>query len=407
MRITLINQFYVPDLAPTGHMSASLAEHRAEIGDQLTVITSAGGYVPGPSARESSAGKNPRVIHLWTPRLGKVHKLTRILDYAFFYLLASLRMMFMPPQDVIISLTTPPFVAWAGVLHKWLHPATRIVLWNMDCYPEIAERTGVLTEQSWISRFLRALNRQLFMRLDHVVCLDRAMRAVLKTHYARAERNPRFHIIPNWEPADQFPRDDVPQVWENAPELRVKDPFVVLYLGNAGFGHRFETILDAAEILKDEPFVFLFVGGGQKWSWLADAAEARSLRNVILQPYVAKETTPEVMAMADCALITMSDAALGLISPSKLHANLAMSLPILYIGPEGSNVDDAIQEYEVGLSIRHGDGAQCVAFLRQLRDNHALHQHYQSAARQAFERAYCDTRSLPLFDQILSSLKAS
>jgi len=148
----------------------------------------------------------------------------------------------------------------------------------------------------------------------------------------------------------------------------------------------------------------LFVGGGQKWSWLADAAEARDLQNVILQSYVSKETTPEVMAMADCALITMSDAALGLISPSKLHANLAMSLPILYIGPEGSNVDDAIQEYMVGLSIRHGEVAQCVGFLRQLRDDPYLHQRYKSAARQAFEQAYCDTQTLPIFDQIISSL---
>ena len=30
-------------------------------------------------------------------------------------------------------------------------------------------------------------------------------------------------------------------------------------------------------------------------------------------------------------------------SPSKLHANLAAGLPVLYVGPEGSNVDEAIK----------------------------------------------------------------
>jgi glycosyltransferase involved in cell wall biosynthesis len=336
--------------------------------------------------------------------LGKAYKLTRILDYVTFYLLATLRMMVMPRQDVIISLTTPPFIAWAAILHKRLHPTTKVVLWNMDCYPEIAERTGVITQGRWISRFLRALNHQLFMRIDHVVCLDRAMRSLLEAHYPRTKQRPDFHIIPNWEASSQFSADLVLQTWQDIPDLGIEDPFLILYLGNAGFGHRFETILETAEILKDEPFVFLFVGGGQKWPWLASAAANRDLENVILHPYVPKETTPQVMATADCALITMSDAALGLISPSKLHANLAMSLPILYVGPAGSNVDDAIQENAIGLSIRHGEVAQCVSFLRNLRNDPALHDQYKNASRQAFEASYCDGKTLPQFDSLLTSL---
>ena len=404
MRLTLINQFYATDLAPTGHMASSLAEHRALNGDQVTVITSVGGYVPESRHRSRSISTNPRVISLWTPRLGKAYKLTRVLDYGVFYLLVALRMVFLPRQDVIISLTTPPFIAWAAGLHKWLHPTSQIVLWNMDCYPEIAERTGVLMQGRWISRFLRALNRQLFMRIDHVVCLDRAMRTLLETHYARAKQGPDFHIIPNWESAAQFSQDRIYPTWKDLPDLGIENPFIILYLGNAGFGHRFETVLEAAEILKAEPFIFLFVGGGQKWPWLANAAANRDLKNIILHPYVSKETTPEVMSMADCALITMSDAALGLISPSKMHANLAMSLPILYIGPKGSNVDDAIQEHAVGLSIRHGEVAHCVDFLRKLRRDPALHIQYKNASRQAFESAYCDTKTLPQFDSLLSSL---
>jgi hypothetical protein len=52
MRITIINQFYPPDLSPTAHLAASLAEHRAALGDEVTVITGRAGYVPtGRSAR--------------------------------------------------------------------------------------------------------------------------------------------------------------------------------------------------------------------------------------------------------------------------------------------------------------------------------------------------------------------
>ena len=54
---------------------------------------------------------------------------------------------------------------------------------------------------------------------------------------------------------------------------------------------------------------------------------------------------------------------LGVMSPSKLHSNLAMSLPVIYIGPVKSNVDDAIQRFDFGVSIRHGDVDCLVAAL--------------------------------------------
>ena len=403
MRLTLINQFYKPDLAPTGHMAASLAEHRAKKGDSVTVITSTGGYVSESDSPVAVLLPNLSISRLWTPRLGKAHKLNRVLDYTAFYLLAALRMLFLPRQDVIISLTTPPFIAWTAVFHKWLHPSTRIVLWNMDCYPEIAEQTGVIAEGGLISRALRGLNRRLFKKLDHVVCLDQAMLEILQTHYAPAVKCPTFHVIPNWEPLDQFPPDLRPKGWEDAPSIEIKEPFIILYLGNAGFGHRFETVMDAAEQLRNTPFVFLFVGGGQQWSWLADAVTARALENVILRPYVPKETTPSVMALADCALITMRESALGQIRPRKLHSNRGMDLTVLYIGPEKSNVDEAIQRYGIGLSIRHGDASQVVAFLRSLREDPQKHKDLKKKARQAFDTAYSDTQCLPRFDALLSS----
>ena len=43
MRLTLLNQFYTPDISPTAHLCASLAEHRAAKGDDVTVVTVAAG----------------------------------------------------------------------------------------------------------------------------------------------------------------------------------------------------------------------------------------------------------------------------------------------------------------------------------------------------------------------------
>lgn len=407
MRLTIINQFYKPDLAPTGHLAASLAEHRFGLGDDVTVITSLGGYVPGSPIESSLASISLRIVRLWTPRLGKERGITRIVDYAFFYIQAALRMLFLPPQDVIVSLTTPPFIAWVGLIHKFIHPSAKLVLWNMDSYPEILVSTGVLSEKSPLARFFRRLNTALFKKLDYLVCLDDAMCQMLSSHYLPEDSTLPAEVIPNWEPWDQFPRDLSPRFWPGARNLELADNFVVLYLGNAGFGHRFETVLEGARRMLDRPVKFLFVGGGNKWQELQDRKESLGLRNLILLPYVPKGTTPEIMALSHCSLITLNESALGIISPSKLHSSLAMGLPVVYVGPEGGNVDQAIRRFDCGASVRHGGVEQFVDFIESLRTNKELLSEYGRNARSAFEQAYNDRVTLPKFDEIIDALGRS
>lgn len=404
MRLTIINQFYVPDLAPTGHMAASLANHRAHLGDKVTVVTSTGGYVPQSRVDESSPEDNPDVHRLWTPRAGKGSALARLADYATFTVLAALRMLTLPGQDVIVSLTTPPFIAWTALLHRVFHPSASIVLWNMDCYPEIAERTGVIRQGGIISRLLRWLNRRLYRQLTSVVCLDKSMYALLRGSYDQPQNGPTWHVIPNWEPKAQFPRDLKPPTWPAGTQWDIESRFVVLYLGNAGFGHSFESVVAAAERLSDESFAWLFVGGGSKYAWLRKQKASHGLESLHLASYVPKEETPSVLASAGCALITMNENALGVVSPSKLHACLAMGLPILYIGPPGGNVDEAIHRYGCGVSLRHGDVDGIVAFVRRLADDPEARLEMSQKARAAFEQAYCDSQTLPQFDRLLASI---
>jgi glycosyltransferase involved in cell wall biosynthesis len=385
-------------------MAASLAEHRAEQGDDVTVITSSGGYVSESATASGSKSTNPRVYRLWTPRLGKSTALARIVDYVAFYFLATIRSITLSKQDVIISLTTPPFIAWTAIFHKLIHRSTKVLLWNMDCYPEIAERAGVIEKDGFLSRVFRRVNHGLFRRLDQLVCLDGAMLDILTSQYVSTEHALATCIIPNWEKASQFPPELAPAPWDAATTSISDDDFVILYLGNAGFGHRFETIIDAAKRLVDEPVAFLFIGGGEKWAWIEKEKNTNNLHNIHLFPYIPKELTPSALAMADCTLITMNESALGVISPSKLHAYMAMSLPTLYIGPVGSNVDDAIERFDAGASLRHGDVEGVVHFINDLRTQPERLQVMRINARRAFDDAFCDTQTLPQFDRILDQL---
>jgi colanic acid biosynthesis glycosyl transferase WcaI len=402
VRLTVLNQFYAPDISPTAQLASSLAEHRATLGDDVTIVTGRAGYLEGRLAAPSAAPSAVRVRRIWTPDLGKSSLARRLLGYASFSIGSTLRLALLPRQDVIVSMTTPPLIVVAAVLHKLLHRRARIVLWSMDCYPDAAERFGELRVGGWLSGVLRRLNRWVFGHLDAVVALDGAMVDLLRSQYAPHPGRPPFTVIPNWERASLFPppgRDEPP--WPGYAPLRTEGRVVVVYLGNTGVGHRFDTVLDAAAELGDDA-LFLFVGGGARWSDLEGEVGIRGLTNVVLHGYVPKEDTPAVMAGADGALITLDDRSLGVMSPSKLHANLAAGLPVLYVGPAGSNVDEAIEQHRCGTSLRHGDVAALVAAVRSLRADPDL----RIRARAAFETAYADTATLPAFDALLDDVRA-
>lgn len=408
MRITIVNQFYVPDIAPTAHLSASLAEHLASLGHDVTVVASAGGYSADAKGKDSpgkgteAGDKGVDVKRIWTPKLGKANLVKRLADYAAFYMGAFWAVATLPRQDVVVSLTTPPFIAWTAVLHRFFKRGTRIVLWNMDCYPEAPERAGMIKPDGFVSKTLQFFNRRLFASIDHLVSLDTAMQELLLGRYAPKGRELPTSIVPNWERADFFPADATHEPWEGIERLGLDGKFVVLYLGNMGVGHDFATALDAAEQLKDDNVAFLYIGGGKRKDEVAAEAQKRGLSNVVVHSYVPKETTPGVMASTDCALITLRENMLGVMSPSKLHANLAMRLPVAYVGPVKSNVDDAIDRFACGVSVREGDVDTLVSYIRSLASDSARHERDRAAARRAFDEAYNDRVTLAALTAVIA-----
>ncbi len=408
MRLTIINQFYRPDISPTAQLCGSLGEDRVQRGDEVTVIASQGGYT-GDRARARHDDAFGATIHrVWTPQLGKGSIIRRLIDYGFFYLGAFWRALRIPRQDIIICLTTPPFIALAGYLHKLLHPRTKLIIWCMDCYPEVAERSGHCRPGGIAAKIMRSLNRFLFRRLDYLIGLDTAMVELLST-YRHPRRSVRAVAISNWEPAERYPRDLQPPPLAWIEDSGLSGKLIVLYSGNMGVGHEFDTALDVAARLQeegDDSIVFVYNGKGARRGYIEQQVAARSLRNVIVRDYVDLKDVPALLAGASCALITLRDDMRGVMSPSKLHANLAMRLPVLYIGPQHTNVDDCIAQFGCGLSLRQGQVEEALQFLKGLAQDPALLQTLRRKARDAFDEAYCDERAMPQFERVFQELLA-
>lgn len=113
---------------------------------------------------------------------------------------------------------------------------------------------------------------------------------------------------------------------------------VVGHSGNLGRAHDFETVLGAAERLRNESrIVFLMIGGGKHFEELAKAVKARGLENSFrFRPYQEHAMLPHSLGVADAHWVSLRPALEGLIVPSKFYAIAAAGKPMLMIGdPEG------------------------------------------------------------------------
>ncbi len=215
--------------------------------------------------------------------------------------------------------------------------------WSQDLYPEIAEELGVLSPRGLFANFLRGLSNWGLRHSDLVIVPGRCMAARLRE---RGLPDELIRVVPNWS----IPRPDKPGEGTPNPFRRGQgiddSQFVVMYSGNFGLAHTFESILTAAERLKGSrpEIVFLMIGDGPRAAEVRDEAKRRALTNMRFLPLQPREGLAESLGAADVHLITMRERLAGLVVPSKFYGVLASGRPAIFIGPADSEVALTIGE---------------------------------------------------------------
>ncbi|MGH8742840.1 MAG: glycosyltransferase family 4 protein, partial [Burkholderiales bacterium] len=146
---------------------------------------------------------------------------------------------------------------------------------------------------------------------------------------ARGASTDKVRYFPNWAEALYQPM----QVIDNAPESKqMPAGFCVMFAGNIGAAQSFETILAAANKLKQHQDIhWMILGDGHRKKWVEQQVLALNLRDrVHLLGQRPVETMPHYFAFADAMLITLCrDPIFSLTLPSKLQSYLACAKPVI------------------------------------------------------------------------------
>jgi glycosyltransferase involved in cell wall biosynthesis len=386
MIVYLVNRYFWPDESATSLLLTDLAEDLRARGHEVRVFTSRQLYnQPQAQLPARQIWQGIRIHRLNASRFGRRHFWGRLLDIITFHLALRYAHGISAPPDVWFVMTDPPLLV-TTVLKLRAHLNGRVVHHVDDVYPDLAMALGSLPSRGLVSSLLNRWAKAGLRDCDQVLALGTCMAGVLKQKGAAEDR---LTVAPPWADGGRlYPLEHAENRFRQALGIP-GDHLVVMYSGNMGLGHRFETILSAARSLAPVDTVhFVFIGDGAKKPQIEAFRRVHNLKNIILLPYQPRERLRETLSAGDVHLISLDAKVQGLIVPSKLAGILAVGRPAVFLGSQQNSVATAILQGQCGYVIPEGDVSRLEEVIETLMKDKGYRRRLGEAARKLFDREY-------------------
>ena len=116
---------------------------------------------------------------------------------------------------------------------------------------------------------------------------------------------------------------------KNSSEVSSKN-FTVFYSGNFGLAQDLESIINAAEILKEFPIKFIMMGAGVTKNEIVDLVEKKNIYNIMIyNPVNRNELIKWIKKSTLCIVPLKNDNLFKTAMPSKMFEYMACSKPVL------------------------------------------------------------------------------
>lgn len=402
MKLIFLNRYFFPDHSATSQLLTDLAFHLADAGHEVHVICSRQLY-ESPEAKLAAFEqiRGVQVHRVWTSCFGRTNLVGRASDYLSFYFSATLKLLLLADaHTVVVAKTDPPLISVpASWVTRWR--GARLVNWLQDVFPEVAVELGVKALGGRLGGWVcRLRDNSLRIAMMNVVLGERMAERVR----ARGVDTDKVRVISNWadgEAIKPIPAEANPL----RAEWNLIGKFVVMYSGNMGRSHEFETILGAAALLQaDARFVFLFVGGGNQRGPLGSEVVRRGLANVQFRPYQPREQLGLSLTVGDVHLISLRPELEGLIVPSKFYGVLAAGRPVIFVGAPDGEIAWQVGQADCGVIVAQGDAQGLAAGLVRLAGAPAVCERMGSNGRRLFDGALSQAAALAAWEAILGEV---
>lgn len=384
--IWFVNRFCYPDHSATSQVLSDLAFQLAARGVKIGVIASRGLYDdPGAILPDFECYDGVEIHRVGRARFGRETLVGRAADYVGLYAaFANAVARRTRRGDWIVVKTDPPMLS-AAIAPVAKAKGLRLVNWLQDLYPEVALGLGLKALAPFAPLLVAARNASL-RAAAHNVAIGDKMRDLILRSGAHPER---VAFIPNWCDDDAI-RPLPPHANPLREAWGLKDKFVVGYSGNLGRAHEFQTLVDAAEQLREQTnIVFLFIGGGALSAELKSETVRRGLaKSFRFLPYQDASLLPQSLTLPDLHWISLRPEMEGLIVPSKFYGVAAAGRATIAVADPRGEIGSLVERYGCGETVAPGDSSRLAALIRQHAESPARGAQMGEKARTMIEQDF-------------------
>ncbi len=370
MKLTILTQYYPPEIgAPQARLS-NLAKHFVAKGHQVVVLTAMPNYPTGRIQngyggffrREQSESVD--VLRTFIYPTQKSDFIHRLGNYFSFVVSSSVCGSFALREADYLMVESPPL--FLGLAGFWLSRLKRArLIFNVsDLWPESVASLGMVDRQGMAFRMSERLEEFCYKHAWLITGQSRTIIAEIERRYPELQT---FHLSNGVDMQRFEPNQVRPQA---RAELSSNGNFVVVYAGLHGLAQGLEQVLKAASIVREQHgFQFVLIGDGPEKQMLLAQARSQNLQQVsFFDPRPACEI-PNFLTAADAVLVTLKGQITGAV-PSKLYEAMACGRPVILVAQ--GEAAEIVRRHEAGIVVEPGDIQALVQSFTLLRDNPEL-----------------------------------
>lgn len=331
MKILMLTQLFQPE--PNHLKGLAFAKEMIRLGHSVEVLT---GFPNYPGGKIYAGYKQSwymrelldAVTVIRVPLLADHSRSTlkRMLCYVSFAFSACIPGIFLVKRpDIVHVYQGPATLALPAIVLK-LFLGVPYVLDVQDLWPESVIGSGMLKRFRYLSSILHFWCDLTYHFATKIVVLSPGYKQAIMQRGVPAEK---IDVVYNW--CDDF-QESVPEEEADTNPFGLNGYFNVIYAGNLGCVQALDSVVKAAELIKDEfpNLRMIFVGDGVAKERLKKLVDDGNISNVRFIPRQPVERIGAILKKSDALLIHLRDDPLSQIGiPQKTQAYLAAGRPII------------------------------------------------------------------------------
>lgn len=344
MKILVVCQYYYPE----PFRVTDICEELVKRGHEVMVLTGEPNYPEGEFYKgyekheitdEIISGVRVHRCRIIPRKTGTLY---RFLNY-YSFVLSSLQYVYSgrclsvdnTPFDIVfVNQLSPVMMAYPGLAYKRKY-GSPVILYCLDLWPE-SLLAGGIKKDSIIYNVFRIVSKRIYENVNQICTSSKMFKLYFDKQFGIPEDTIKY----------------LPQYAESIFNTTVKEAsesniFNFTFAGNIGSMQSVDTILKAAELLRNEPVHFNIIGSGSELNRLKEYASNSHLTNVTFYGRQPLEKMPSYYSAADAMIITLkSDPIISLTLPGKVQSYMAAGKPI--IGSVDGEAKTIIDEAKCG-----------------------------------------------------------